>query len=106
VTLGLVAAAGARRLTEAGLGRPPRRAAAVPWELALVGGAVLAFRQIRRQGLSVVHGTTVPGLDVEQLLFPLLWLAGLTLLGVRLLRVGLLRSRCTWPAAGSAAASG
>jgi putative ABC transport system permease protein len=100
VTLGLVATAGARRLTEAGPGRPPLRRAAVPWELVLVAGALAAFLQVRRQGLPVVQGTTVPGLDVEQLLFPLLWLAGLTLVGVRILRAGLLRLRARgagWP---------
>jgi putative ABC transport system permease protein len=99
-TLGLVATAGARRLTEAGPGRRPLRGAAVPWELVLVAGARAAFLRIRRQGLPVVHGTTVPGLDVEQLLFPLLWLAGLTLVGLRILRAGLLRLRARgggWP---------
>jgi putative ABC transport system permease protein len=62
ITIGLVAAAGARRLTEGGQGRPPSRRAAVPWELTLVAGAAAAFLQIRAHGLSPVQGTTVPGL--------------------------------------------
>ena len=84
VTLAAVAALRGRSTGErpVGAGRSPW--SLVPWELALVGLAAWTYAQMRDTG-AVASGTEVVRVDPRVVAFPLLLLAGLVVLCVRLL---------------------
>jgi putative ABC transport system permease protein len=82
----LVAVTGltSRRLVETPLGRRPRWVALVPWELTLLAGSVVLWARVRASGLPVVTvGPSIPSLTPAQMLFPLVFLLGATLLAIR-----------------------
>lgn len=108
---GLVAAAGlavlwvvaglaGRRSTEKPLGRRRSWSTRVPWELALLAAAVPLYLRVRAEQIPITTGVQIPGLTTAQLLFPLLFIVGAVLVGVRLLGA-LLRGLATrgrdWP---------
>jgi putative ABC transport system permease protein len=98
--LGLVAGLRARGLTERGIGARPGLLAKVPWELAVLALAALAFRRLTTQGPPVATGTQPPRIDLLLLAFPMLFLVGTVGLAVRLLAVAVPRLRTAgsgWP---------
>ena len=84
----VVAGLRARGTAERPLGAPPRWPAKVPWELALVGGAVWCWALLAdRSGIVLDHNVAqVDGLLVA---FPLLGIAGMAVLLGRVLTTGL-----------------
>ena len=98
--LGLVAALRSRGMTERGIGARPGVLAKVPWELAVLALAALAYRQLAGQGPPVATGTEPPRIDLLVLAFPMLFLAGAVGLAVRLLGPLVRRLRTagsSWP---------
>ena len=98
--LGLVAALRSRGMTERGIGARPGVLAKVPWELAVLALAALAYRQLASQGPPVATGTEPPRIDLLVLAFPMLFLAGAVGLAVRLLGPLVRRLRTagsSWP---------
>jgi putative ABC transport system permease protein len=98
--LGLVAGLRARGLTERGLGARPGVLGRVPWELAVLALAALAFRRLATQGPPVATATEPPRIDLLLLAFPMLFLVGAAGLAVRLLGLLVPRLRTagsTWP---------
>ncbi|HEV3400000.1 MAG TPA: FtsX-like permease family protein, partial [Actinomycetes bacterium] len=98
--LGLVAALRSRGMTERGIGVRPGVLGRVPWELAVLALAALAYHRLATQGPPVATGTEPPRIDLLLLAFPMLFLAGTVGLAVRLL--GLLVRRLgtagsSWP---------
>jgi putative ABC transport system permease protein len=105
--LGLVAGLRARAMTERGIGVRPGGLARVPWELAVLALAALAFRRLASQGPPVATGTEPPRIDLLLLAFPMLFLAGAVGLAVRLLGPLVARLRTAgsaWPHAAYLAA--
>jgi putative ABC transport system permease protein len=105
--LGLVAAVASRGMTERGIGARPGVLAKVPWELAVLALAALAYRQLTSQGPPVATGTEPPRIDLLVLAFPMLFLAGAVGLAVRLLGPLVRRLRTagsSWPHAAYLAA--
>jgi putative ABC transport system permease protein len=98
--LGLVAALRARGMTERGIGARPGVLARVPWELAVLALAALAYHRLATQGPPVATGTEPPRIDLLLLAFPMLFLAGTVGLAVRLLGLLVRRLRTagsSWP---------
>ena len=98
--LGLVAGLRARAMTERGIGARPGVLARVPWELAVLALAAVAFRRLADEGPPVATGTEPPRIDLLLLAFPMLFLVGTVALAVRLLGlvVGRLRTAgAAWP---------
>lgn len=98
--LGLVAGLRARALTERGLGVRAGALSRVPWELALLALAAVAYRRLVSSGPPVATGNQPPRIDLELLAFPLLFLAGAVALAVRLLGAAMPRLRtagAAWP---------
>jgi putative ABC transport system permease protein len=79
----------------------------VPWELAVLALAGLAYRRLTGHGPPVATGTEPPRIDLLLLAFPMLFLAGTVALAVRLLGVAVRRLRTagsSWPHAAYLAA--
>jgi putative ABC transport system permease protein len=98
--LGLVAGLRTRAMTERGLGARPGWLARVPWELAVLALAAIAYRRLTSQGPPVATGTEPPRIDLLLLAFPMLFLAGTVGLAVRLLALTVPRLRRAgsgWP---------
>jgi putative ABC transport system permease protein len=98
--LGLVAGLRARAMTEPGVGARPGLLGRLPWELAVLVLAALAFRRLTEQGPPVATGTEPPRIDLLLLAFPMLFLVGTVALAVRLLGVAVRRLRTAgsgWP---------
>ncbi|HTE72531.1 MAG TPA: hypothetical protein VK640_04940 [Actinomycetes bacterium] len=73
---------------------------AVPWELALVGAAVVSYRRLGEWGVPVSHGARVSRVDPLGLLFPVLFLLSAVAVASRLLVLGIGRVRVlsrSWP---------
>jgi putative ABC transport system permease protein len=105
--LGLVAGLRSRAMTERGIGVRPGVLARVPWELAVLALAGLAYRRLTGHGPPVATGTEPPRIDLLLLAFPMLFLAGTVALAVRLLGVAVRRLRTagsSWPHAAYLAA--
>ena len=71
--LGLVAALRSRGMTERGIGVGPGVLAKVPWELAVLALAALAYQRLASQGPPVATGTEPPRIDLLLLAFPMLF---------------------------------
>jgi putative ABC transport system permease protein len=98
--LGLVAGLRARGLTERGVGVRPGLLGRLPWELAVLVLAALAYRRLAQEGPPVATGTQPPRIDLLLLAFPLLFLTGTVGLAVRLLGFAVPRLRtagAVWP---------
>ncbi|HZD72662.1 MAG TPA: FtsX-like permease family protein, partial [Actinomycetota bacterium] len=98
--LGAVAALRVRAQTERGIGVRPGWIGRVPFELAVLALAALAFQRLQAHRPPVASGTTVPRIDLLLLAFPLLFLTGTVGLGVRALGVATRRLRTAgerWP---------
>lgn len=107
VLLGLVAGLRTRAMTERGIGARPGVLARVPWELAVLALAAVAFRRLTDQGPPVATGTEPPRIDLLLLAFPMLFLVGAVALAVRLLGPLVRRLRTAgsaWPHAAYLAA--
>jgi putative ABC transport system permease protein len=105
--LGLVAALRSRGMTERGIGVRPGVLAKVPWELAVLALAALAYQRLASQGPPVATGTEPPRIDLLLLAFPMLFLVGAVGLAVRLLGVAVRRlgtAGSSWPHAAYLAA--
>ena len=105
--LGLVAALRSRGMTERGIGVRPGVLAKVPWELAVLALAALAYQRLASQGPPVATGTEPPRIDLLLLAFPMLFLVGTVGLAVRLLAVAVRRlgtAGSSWPHAAYLAA--
>ncbi|HEX7148905.1 MAG TPA: hypothetical protein VF512_15460, partial [Actinomycetota bacterium] len=86
VVLAGVAGLASRRLVETPLGRRPGWLARVPWELAALAGAGVLLSRVRAGGLpQSPGGLALPALTAAQMLFPLLFVTGAVLVGVRVL---------------------
>ncbi|HEY0639270.1 MAG TPA: hypothetical protein VGD67_16590, partial [Pseudonocardiaceae bacterium] len=94
-----------RRLFQAraGAGRLRRLARLLPWELVALAAAVLSFQRLRRGAVSVDPSSLLPVVDSLALLFPLLCLAVVVGVAVRLsgwaLRAAHRVRGWRWPAA-------
>ncbi|MDQ3962373.1 MAG: hypothetical protein M3277_00415 [Actinomycetota bacterium] len=84
--LGLVMASSARKEIEIGFPRIRRSLGRTPWEVVLLALAVAAYYEIARGRSAVVAQDEGPGVDVFVLAFPLLLIAGLAGIGIRLLK--------------------
>jgi len=105
--LGLVAGLRSRAMTERGIGVRPGILARVPWELAVLALAALAYRRLTGHGPPVATGTEPPRIDLLLLAFPMLFLVGTVALAVRLLGLAVRRLRTagsSWPHAAYLAA--
>ncbi|HEV2873092.1 MAG TPA: FtsX-like permease family protein, partial [Actinomycetota bacterium] len=105
--LGLVAALRSRGMTERGIGVRPGVLAKVPWELAVLALAALAYQRLASHGPPVATGTEPPRIDLLLLAFPMLFLVGAVGLAVRLLGVAVRRlgtAGSSWPHAAYLAA--
>ena len=105
--LGLVAGLRSRGMTERGIGVRPGLLARVPWELAVLALAALAFRRLATEGPPVATGSEPPRIDLLLLAFPMLFLIGAVGLAVRLLGLVVRRLRTAgtaWPHAAYLAA--
>jgi putative ABC transport system permease protein len=89
--LGLVTGLRVRGLTERGIGARHGVLARLPWELAVLALAALAFRRLATQGPPVATGTEPPPIDLLLLAFPMLFLVGTVGLAARLLGMALRR---------------
>jgi len=99
--LALVAGARARNTVERPLGVRRSWAARLPWELAVLAAAGLAYRQLR-QGEAVRVDHQVAQVNLLLVAFPLLFLAGGAMVSVRLLTLllpALRRGSRRWPPA-------
>lgn len=92
LALGLVAALRGRSTGERPVGMRRSRWALVPWELLLVAAAGWAYLRLQDLG-AVTEGAEVAQVDPLVVAFPLLLLAGLTVLCVRLLALPAARLR-------------
>ena len=98
--LGLVAALRSAGMTERGIGARPGVLARVPWELAVLALAGLAYQRLASEGPPVATGTEPPRIDLLLLAFPMLFLVGAVGLAVRLLGLAMRRLRTagsSWP---------
>src|SRR4030095_1551995 len=89
-----------RGRTEGGTGARPGVLARVPWELAVLALAGLAYQRLASEGPPVATGTEPPRIDLLLLAFPMLFLVGAVGLAVRLLGLALRRLRTagsSWP---------
>jgi putative ABC transport system permease protein len=106
--LGLVAALRAAGMTERGIGARPGVLARVPWELAVLALAGLAYQRLASERPPVATGTEPPRIDLLLLAFPMLFLVGAVGLAVRLLGLPVVRRLRTagssWPHAAYLAA--
>ena len=74
-------------------GRLPKALTRTPWEAVVLVVAAAAFYEITTRSSATVRGGGTPHVDRLLLLFPLLFIAGLAGLAVRVLRALLGRSR-------------
>jgi putative ABC transport system permease protein len=105
--LGLVAGLRSRGMTERGIGVRPGVLARVPWELAVLALAGLAYQRLASERPPVATGTEPPRIDLLLLAFPMLFLVGAVGLAVRLLGLVVRRLRtagAAWPHAAYLAA--
>ena len=101
ILLGIVAGAAVRKEAETRTGRLGAAVSRTPWDVVVLALAAASFYEIVTRGTAPVE-TTSGGLkvDVLPLLFPLLFIAGLSGLATRLLRRALPGLRVTgrrWP---------
>jgi putative ABC transport system permease protein len=86
----VVAAVVARRVgTGPAVGAGPAWLRAVPWELALVGLAVLSYRRLGEWGVPISHGAAVTRVDPLGLLFPVLFILAAVAVAARVLVLAL-----------------
>ena len=83
--LAVVAALRVRGQTERGLGVRSGRLGRIPFELAVLALAALAFQRLQSHRPPVATGTSVPRIDLLLLAFPLLFLTGMVGVAVRAL---------------------
>jgi putative ABC transport system permease protein len=98
--LGLVAGLRSAGMTERGIGARPGVLARVPWELAVLALAGLAYQRLASERPPVATGTEPPRIDLLLLAFPMLFLVGTVGLAVRLLGPVMRRLRTagsSWP---------
>jgi putative ABC transport system permease protein len=98
--LAVVAALRVRGQTERGLGVRSGRLGRIPFELAVLALAALAFQRLQSHRPPVATGTSVPRIDLLLLAFPLLFLTGTVGLAVRALEPVTRRLRTAgshWP---------
>lgn len=78
-----------------------RAAHVVPWELGLVGLAVVSYRRLGEWGVPIGRGADVTHVDLWGLLFPVLFLVATVAVTSRVLQLGLRPARAAstrWPA--------